>query len=70
MENMNRFAMKFMGLPLINPLILASALPTATPAMIERAFESGWVGAVIKTLIDEPVQNLSNRLGIHGQAWF
>ena len=65
MGNMNRFALKFMGLPLINPLILASAPPTATPAMIERAFETGWAGAVIKTLIDEPVRNLSNRFGIN-----
>lgn len=62
---MNQFALKFMGFPLINPLILASAPPTATPAMIERAFEAGWAGAVIKTLIDEPVINLSNRFGIN-----
>ncbi len=62
---MNRFDVLFMGRPLINPFILASAPPTATPAMIERAFEAGWAGAVIKTLIDEPVRNLSNRFGIN-----
>jgi dihydropyrimidine dehydrogenase (NAD+) subunit PreA len=56
---------EFMGLSLINPFILASAPPTATPAMIERAFETGWAGAVIKTLIDEPVRNLSNRFGVN-----
>jgi dihydropyrimidine dehydrogenase (NAD+) subunit PreA len=64
-ENMNRFDVQFMGIPLINPFILASAPPTATPAMIERSFEAGWAGAVIKTLIDEPVRNLSNRFGIN-----
>jgi len=62
---MNRFDVQFMGIPLINPFILASAPPTATPAMIERSFEAGWAGAVIKTLIDEPVRNLSNRFGIN-----
>ncbi len=29
--------------------------------MIKRAFEAGWAGAVIKTLIREPVKNLQNR---------
>ena len=62
---MNRLGLEFMGLHLINPFILASAPPTATPAMIERAFEAGWAGAVIKTLIDEPVRNFSNRFGIN-----
>lgn len=62
---MNRLALNFMERALINPFILASAPPTATPAMIERAFEAGWAGAVIKTLIDEPVRNLSNRFGVN-----
>ncbi len=60
---MNRLATEFMGHSLVNPFVLASAPPTATPAMIERAFEAGWAGAVIKTLVDEPVKNLCNRFG-------
>lgn len=60
---MNRLATHFAGFPLINPFVLASAPPTATPAMIERAFEAGWAGAVIKTLVDDPAKNLSNRFG-------
>ena len=53
----------FAGRPMINPFVLASAPPTATPAMIERAFEAGWGGAVVKTLIEESVNNLCNRFG-------
>lgn len=60
---MNPLAIHFAGLPMINPFMLASAPPTATPDMIERAFEAGWGGAVIKTLVDDPVQNLCNRFG-------
>lgn len=51
----------YLGLELINPFILASAPPTATPAMIARAFDAGWAGAVIKTLTRPAVKNLSNR---------
>lgn len=46
-----------------NPFALASAPPTATPEMIGRAFEAGWGGAVVKTLIEEPVHNVCNRFG-------
>ncbi|HBA85225.1 MAG TPA: NAD-dependent dihydropyrimidine dehydrogenase subunit PreA [Verrucomicrobia bacterium] len=60
---MNSLAVQFAGLSAINPFLLASAPPTATPAMIERAFEAGWGGAVIKTLVDDPVHNLCNRFG-------
>jgi|GEM_PF-2256966 hypothetical protein len=38
---MNQLSTEFMGFSLINPFILTSAPPTATPAMIERAFETG-----------------------------
>ena len=41
--------------------MLASGPPTANADMISRAFEAGWAGAVIKTLILEPVTNLQNR---------
>jgi dihydropyrimidine dehydrogenase (NAD+) subunit PreA len=51
----------YLGVNFRNPFILASAPPTATGDMVRRAFEAGWGGAVIKTLIHEPVRNLSNR---------
>ena len=41
----------FCGVHFNNPLILASAPPTATGAMIGRAFKAGWAGAVTKTLV-------------------
>lgn len=51
----------FLGKKFDNPFLLASGPPTANCAMIKRAFDAGWAGAVIKTLIKEPVKNLSNR---------
>jgi len=45
----------------LHPFVLASAPPTATGEMIARAFDAGWAGAVVKTLIQEPVRNLHNR---------
>lgn len=56
------------GITFENPFVLASAPPTAGPDMIRRAFEVGWSGAVIKTLIPEPVNNLQNRFAVirHG----
>lgn len=40
----------FAGIRCPNPFILSSAPPTTTGEMIERAFDQGWGGAVIKTL--------------------
>jgi dihydropyrimidine dehydrogenase (NAD+) subunit PreA len=40
----------FCGLELENPFVLASAPPTASIEMIERAFEEGWAGVVTKTI--------------------
>ena len=54
----------YLGVPFLNPFILASAPPTATGDMVRRAFEAGWGGAVVKTLIHEPVLNLPNRFAI------
>jgi dihydroorotate dehydrogenase (subfamily 1) family protein len=51
----------YLGVVFMNPFVLASAPPTATADMVRRAFEAGWGGAVIKTLIREPVHNLPNR---------
>jgi len=53
-----------LGVTFRNPFILASAPPTATGDMVRRAFEAGWGGAVIKTLIHEPVHNLPNRFAV------
>jgi dihydropyrimidine dehydrogenase (NAD+) subunit PreA len=52
---------EYLGLELINPFVLASGPAAANGEMIARAFEAGWAGAVIKTLISEPVLNLHNR---------
>ena len=51
-----------------NPFILASAPPTATYDLIRRGFEAGWAGAVVKTLISEPVRNLRNRFAVMKQG--
>lgn len=40
----------FCGIHLENPFVLASAPPTASIEMINRAFVLGWAGAVTKTL--------------------
>ncbi|RKY52421.1 MAG: NAD-dependent dihydropyrimidine dehydrogenase subunit PreA [Candidatus Neomarinimicrobiota bacterium] len=54
----------FAGIHFINPFILSSAPPTATGEMIERAFEEGWGGAVIKTLAYniKQTQNVNPRI--------
>ncbi len=54
----------YLGIKFPNPFILASAPPTATGDMVRRAFEAGWGGAVVKTLINEPVHNLPNRFAV------
>lgn len=55
----------FLGIHFDSPFILASGPPTANGSMIARAFEAGWAGAVIKTLIREPVKNLHNRFAVN-----
>ncbi|MBN1638944.1 MAG: NAD-dependent dihydropyrimidine dehydrogenase subunit PreA [Ignavibacteriales bacterium] len=52
---------KFLSIEFENPFVLASAPPTAKYDMMARAFDAGWAGAVVKTLIKEPVNNLHNR---------
>ncbi len=65
-------AVDFCGVKLKNPFILASAPPTTTGEMIMRAFDAGWGGAIIKTLVPEgePVLNVSPRLASinHGKS--
>ena len=51
----------YLGKTWPHPFVLASAPPTANGEMIARAFDAGWAGAVVKTLIREPVRNLHNR---------
>ena len=53
-----------LGINFRNPFLLAPAPSTATGDMVRRAFEAGWAGAVIKTLIHEPVHNLPNRFAV------
>lgn len=57
---------KYLGFCLENPCILASASPTSTVEMIENAFEAGWAGAVIKTVVPENIKmvDVSNRFAI------
>ena len=55
-------SVEFAGLRLMNPLILASAPPTAKGEMIERAFDAGWAGAVTKTIALEPARDVQPRL--------
>ena len=52
---------EYVGIGLENPFVLGSAPPTGDGDMIARAFERGWAGAVIKTLIPEVVRNVGNR---------
>jgi dihydropyrimidine dehydrogenase (NAD+) subunit PreA len=54
----------FAGLHFLNPFMLASAPPTTSGEMIERAFEAGWGGAVIKTLAYDvrQTQNVNPRI--------
>jgi len=47
---MIRIDTEFAGLNFKNPYILASGPPTLNGALISRAFERGWAGAVTKTL--------------------
>jgi len=47
-----------------NPFVLASAPPTGDEEKIRRAFDEGWSGAVIKTLMHEPARNLTNRFAV------
>ncbi len=55
----------YCGVSFKNPFVLASGPPTANGKMIARAFKAGWAGAVIKTLIKEPVQNIPNRFAVN-----
>lgn len=54
------------GIRLENPFLLASAPPAARVESMEKAFELGWAGAVLKTITPTPgdVQDASPRFGV------
>ncbi|MBN2542787.1 NAD-dependent dihydropyrimidine dehydrogenase subunit PreA [bacterium] len=54
-------SVNYLGKRFDNPFVLAAGPPSANADMISRAFEAGWAGAVVKTLIKEPVKNYLNR---------
>ncbi len=56
---MSLLSTTFTGLSFVNPFMLSSAPPTSNRAMISRAFEAGWGGAVIKSLsqVEDPPQS-------------
>jgi dihydropyrimidine dehydrogenase (NAD+) subunit PreA len=48
----------FTGIEFENPFLLASAPPTESDSNIQRAFEAGWGGVVVKTIGMHPVINV------------
>ena len=54
----------FAGVRFKNPFMLSSAPPTGSGEMIERAFEEGWGGAIVKTLAYDirQTQNVQPRI--------
>jgi len=55
----------FLGMHFPNPFMLASGPPTRTAAMIRRAFDAGWGGAVTKTILFQPSPDRRPRLKAH-----
>ncbi len=55
-------SVEFAGIKSPNPFWLASAPPTNTGDQVMRAFDTGWGGAVWKTL-GNPIVNVSSRFG-------
>jgi len=55
----------FLGMHFPNPFMLASGPPTRTAAMIRRAFDAGWGGAVTKTILFQPSPDRQPRLQAH-----
>ncbi|MFQ5819218.1 MAG: NAD-dependent dihydropyrimidine dehydrogenase subunit PreA [Candidatus Heimdallarchaeota archaeon] len=54
---------EFAGVEFENPFLLSSAPPTRNGTQIKRAIESGWGGAVTKTITLIPEKNTRPRLG-------
>lgn len=57
---------KCLGIEFENPFLLASAPPTALVQSIDKAFEMGWGGAVLKTITPDSLDmyDLSPRYGV------
>lgn len=55
---------EFAGVEFKNPFLLSSAPPTRNGSQIKRAIESGWGGAVTKTIALLPEKNTRPRLGV------
>src|SRR5262245_18112397 len=51
------------GIKSPNPFWLASGPPTNTAYQVRNAFDTGWGRAVWKTLTDDPIVNVSSRVG-------
>ena len=47
---MTTLEVNVLGINFENPFILSSAPPTAKIESIDKAFELGWAGAVLKTI--------------------
>ena len=45
-----------LGIEFENPFLLASAPPTALVESIDKAFEMGWGGAVLKTITPDDLE--------------
>jgi len=60
---MPNLAVNFAGIKSPNPFWLASGPPTNTAWQVRHAFDTGWGGAVWKTLTDEPIVNVASRYG-------
>jgi len=57
---------RYLNFELENPCILASASPTSSVEKIEKAFQVGWAGAVIKTVAPThiKIEDISNRFHV------
>jgi dihydropyrimidine dehydrogenase (NAD+) subunit PreA len=53
----------FAGIRSPNPFWLASGPPTNTGYQVRNAFDTGWGGAIWKTLSDVPIVNVASRYG-------
>ena len=52
----NNLHTSFLGIDFENPFLLASAPPTALVESIDKAFEMGWGGAVLKTITPDDLE--------------
>ena len=55
---MSTLNVSVLGIDFENPFVLASAPPTASVESIDKAFEMGWGGAVIKTITPDDLEML------------